>query len=73
MLIIHYFLILPLKQHAKEIYDTKQWPADPLFYVSATSVTDNTLAPQGCENLFFLIPVAAGLADDTEELREYLF
>ncbi len=67
------FFDTAFNQHAKEIYATKQWPAEPLFYVSATSVSDNNLAPKGCENLFFLIPVAAGLADDTEELREYYF
>lgn len=60
-------------QHANEIYTEKQWPSDPLFYVSATSVTDESLAPPGCENLFFLIPVAAGLANDTGELREFYF
>ena len=59
--------------HGKEIYTTKEWPTDPLFYVSATSVTDNTVAPEGCENLFLLIPVAAGLENDTEELREKYF
>ncbi|MDQ6761180.1 MAG: phytoene desaturase, partial [Bacteroidota bacterium] len=30
-------------------------------------------APPGCENLFFLIPVAAGLTGDDEELREKYF
>ena len=59
--------------HGKEIYTVKQWPSDPLFYVSATSVTDDTVAPPGCENLFFLIPVATGLENDTEELREKYF
>ena len=59
--------------HGKEIYTTKEWPGDPLFYVSATSVTDPTAAPEGCENLFLLIPVAAGLENDTEELRNSYF
>jgi phytoene desaturase len=59
--------------HGKEIYTQPQWPANPLFYVSITSVTDSTAAPEGCENLFFLIPVAAGLQGDTEELREKYF
>lgn len=59
--------------HGKEIYTTKQWPTDPLFYVCAPSATDNTVAPEGCENLFFLIPVAAGLAADTDELRGLYF
>ena len=59
--------------HGNEIYTTPQWPVNPLFYVSATSVTDSTVAPQGMENLFFLIPVAAGLQGDTEELRDKYF
>ena len=59
--------------HGKEIYDSPAWPTDPLFYVSATSVTDKTTAPIGSENLFFLIPVASGLQGDTEELRDKYF
>jgi phytoene desaturase len=59
--------------HGKEIYTTKQLPTNPLFYVSATSVTDASVAPENCENLFFLIPTATGLQGDTEELREQYF
>lgn len=59
-------------RHAKEIYDQPQWPTSPQFYVSAPSVTDPTVAPAGCENLFFLIPVAPGLTDSAE-LREKYF
>jgi phytoene desaturase len=59
--------------HGKEIYKDPQWPSKPLFYVSATSVSDATVAPEGCENLFFLIPVAAGLNGDTEALRDKYF
>jgi len=59
--------------HGKEIYTTKEWPSDPLFYMSATSVTDTTVAPAGCENLFLLIPVATGLSDDSPERRQYYF
>ncbi|MEJ0029564.1 MAG: hypothetical protein WDO15_04010 [Bacteroidota bacterium] len=57
------------EEHARDIYKTPRWPRAPQFYVSCTSVTDPTVAPQGCENLVVLIPVAAGL-DDTTELRE---
>lgn len=73
--ILHHSLYFDtsFEKHGKEIYETKEWPADPLFYVSATSVTDNTVAPEGCENLFFLVPVAAGLTGDSEELRERYF
>ena len=58
------------ERHARDIYETPAWPARPLFYVSATSVTDPTAAPAGCENLFLLIPVAPGLTDDDEATRE---
>jgi phytoene desaturase len=67
------FFDVPFKEHADEIYLTKEWPKQPLFYVSATSVTDPSLAPPGCENLFFLIPIATGLQGDTEEVREHYF
>jgi phytoene desaturase len=59
--------------HGKEIYSNPKWPSAPLFYVSATSVTDKTVAPEGCENLFFLIPVASGLTGDTEDVRDEYF
>jgi len=59
--------------HAEEIYKTKQWPKDPLFYVCAPSVTDPSVAPEGHENLFILIPIAAGLEGDTEEVRKQYF
>jgi phytoene desaturase len=58
--------------HAKEIYESPQWPANPLFYASVPSITDPTVAPQGQENLFLLIPVAPGL-EDTDEVREQYF
>ena len=67
------FFDVPFDKHAEEIYTTKQWPSDPLFYVSVNSVTDRTVAPPGGEALVFLIPVAAGLENDTEELREKYF
>jgi phytoene desaturase len=58
--------------HAKEIYESPRWPSKPLFYLSAPSVTDPSVAPEGCENLFLLIPVAPGL-EDTQEVRERYF
>ena len=67
------FFDAPFQQHAEKIYKTKEWPDEPLFYVSVTTVTDESLAPKDCENLFFLVPVAPGLQNDTEELREHYF
>ncbi len=73
--IIHHSLFFDtdFDLHGEEIYTKAQWPTDPLFYVSATSVTDDGVAPPGCENLFFLIPVATGLKGDTEALRDEYF
>lgn len=67
------FFDVDFDRHGKEIYDEPQWPSEPLFYASATSVTDETVAPAGNENIFFLIPVATGLQGDTEELRDKYF
>lgn len=73
--ILHHMLFfdVPFEKHAQEIYTSRQWPSDPLFYVSASSVTDADAAPAGHENLVFLIPVAAGLSNDTENIREKYF
>jgi len=60
------------EQHAHEIYENPQWPSAPQFYVSCPSQTDATVAPEGYENIFILIPVAPGL-EDTETMREKYF
>lgn len=62
-----------LDLHGKEIYKDPQWPSAPLFYMSAPSITDPSVAPEGHENLFFLIPIAPDLKDDNEEIRERYF
>ena len=67
------FFDVPFGKHAAEIYTDPQWPEKPLFYLSATSVTDPTQAPEGCENLFFLIPIAAGLSGDNQQVRDHYF
>jgi phytoene desaturase len=58
--------------HAKEIYTEPAWPSDPLFYVSCTTKTDPSGAPDGMENVFILIPVAPGLTD-TDSIREVYY
>ncbi|RFZ82274.1 phytoene desaturase [Mucilaginibacter terrenus] len=60
------------EQHAREIYKDPQWPTKPLFYVCCTSKTDPAAAPEGCENIFFLMPIAPGL-EDNEATREKYF
>lgn len=61
-----------IEKHTSEIYKHPEWPSDPLFYVCCPSKTDPSVAPEGSENLFVLMPVAAGLAD-SEEIREYYY
>ncbi len=58
-------------KHAAEIYDEKQWPEMPLFYVSCPTQTDSSVAPDGMENLFILIPIATDLVDDDEIRNKY--
>ncbi len=59
-------------EHAIEIYDKPSWPANPLFYASFPSMTDDSVAPAGHEAAIFLIPLAPDLMDD-EETREKYF
>ena len=61
-----------LEEHGKTIYKDPSWPQKPLFYMSVPSLTDPNVAPQGSENLFFLIPLAPDLQDD-EATREKYF
>lgn len=67
------FFDVPFDRHGVEIYKDPKWPTEPLFYVSVSSATDPSVAPEGHENIVFLVPVASGLEADTEELREKYF
>jgi phytoene desaturase len=67
------FFDVPFERHGHEIYKDPQWPSEPLFYVSVASLTDDSVAPPGCESLVFLVPVASGLENDTEALRDNYF
>ncbi len=60
-----------LDEHARQIYDTPKWPTKPLFYVCCPSKTDPSVAPQGKENLFILMPIAPGLVDENELREQY--
>ena len=58
--------------HASQIYDKPQWPSQPLFYANFPSVTDDSMAPEGCETGFFLVPIAPGLEDTPILRQQYL-
>jgi phytoene desaturase len=66
------FFDTPFAPHADKIYENPDWPDAPLFYSSCASISDPTVAPEGQENLVFLIPVAPGLKD-TQEIRDHYF
>jgi len=55
--------------HADAIYKNPRWPEKPLFYLSAASKSDPSVAPEGKENLVILIPLAPDL-EDGEDIRE---
>ncbi len=59
-------------EHAKTIYDTKEWAEKPLFYGSFPSITDNSVAPENKEAGIFLIPIAPDI-EDTPEIRNHYF
>ncbi len=58
-------------QHAEEIYDVPEWPTEPLFYANFPSKTDPSMAPEGKDGGFFLIPIAPGLYDSQEIRNNY--
>lgn len=61
-----------LDEHIDCIYGEKEWPEKPLFYACCPSKTDDTVAPQGRENLFLLMPLAIGINDEEPVREKYL-
>lgn len=59
------------ENHFTSIFDEPAWPAEPSYYVSCTSKTDDSVAPEGKENIFILVPVAPGLKDTPETRGRY--
>jgi len=53
------------KQNATDIANRK-WSADPSYYICVPSLTDD-VAPDGCENIFILVPLANGVDDSNKE------
>lgn len=58
-------------QNFKQIFKKPEWPSDPSLYICAPSKTDKKVAPEGKENLFVFVPIAAGLEHTDEFLEEY--
>ncbi|WP_312208517.1 MULTISPECIES: phytoene desaturase family protein [Empedobacter] len=61
-----------LDLHIDSIYEDKRWPEKPLFYACCPSKTDHSVAPNGKENLFLLMPIATGINDSEFVRQKYL-
>ncbi|MGE3062268.1 MAG: NAD(P)-binding protein [bacterium] len=70
--ILHHNLYLAenWKDYFDTIFRNPSMPENPSYYVSATSKTDST-APEGCENVFVLVPIASGIEDNDSIRKEY--
>ena len=68
--LVHHNLLLEpsWNDHFRQIFDEPAWPDRFSYYVSCPSKTDRTVAPDNCENIFVLVPVAPGL-EDTDDIR----
>ena len=64
------FFDADFEKHAEEIYDDPKWPSHPLFYANVPSKSDPSMAPEGCDALFILMPIAPNI-EDTPELRNH--
>jgi phytoene desaturase len=54
-----------------DVFDTQTWPEQPSLYICNPSKTDKNVAPPRHENLFVLVPVAAGIEYSTDDLEAY--
>lgn len=55
--------------HFEQVFMSRQWSADPLFYTCVPSRTDPSVAPSGYENIFLLAPMAPGTNPSQSELE----
>lgn len=61
-----------LDEHIDCIYGERKWPDKPLFYCCSPSKTDSNVAPENCENIFLLMPLAIGIQDEEDVREKYL-
>ncbi len=71
--LIHHNLLFSedWRKNFDDIYKNPCLPDEPSLYVCAPSVTDATVAPDGKENLFVLVPIAADLKIGSELKEAY--
>lgn len=62
----HHNLVVPadLRRACEDIFERRAIPQDPAFYICNPSKTDPSLAPEGSENLYVLVPVPSQDPED---------
>ena len=63
------FLANNWQKHFNNIFHEPSWSDQPAYYVCCPSITDKTVAPANCENLFITVPLATSL-DDNDVQRD---
>lgn len=58
----------------KELYETTQFPKEPIVYVNSASVADPLAAPSGCSNIFAVVtaPAVTGRFEWSSAAAEYV-
>lgn len=71
--LIHHNLLFSedWRKNFDDIYKDPCLPDEPSLYVCAPSVTDPSVAPEGKENLFVLVPIASDLKISDPEKEAY--
>lgn len=71
--LIHHNLLFSddWRKNFDDIYKDPRLPEEPSLYVCAPSVTDQSVAPEGRENLFVLVPIASDLQISDHEKDAY--
>ena len=69
----HHTLVLPddWDPHFASIFEEPRWPDDPAYYVNVPSMTDDTVAPEGCHTVVVLVPIAPGLEATPDQRERY--
>ncbi|MDM7921576.1 MAG: phytoene desaturase family protein [Pyrinomonadaceae bacterium] len=71
--LIHHNLLFSedWRKNFDDIYKDPKLPDEPSLYICAPSVTDPSVAPDGKENLFILVPIASGLELSEDQKNAY--
>lgn len=71
--LLHHTLVFSedWKHNFGQIFDTKELPDTPSLYICCPSKTDPSVAPEGKENLFILVPIPNGIEISDEQSDQY--